>query len=81
MHFLDLLTPNLYTHIQKKEDYKDKPIEEWTPRNRVEMDAYRKRLVEIITASSVSKMDSYKWELVSNLNYNIEINQLWMVYR
>jgi hypothetical protein len=26
-------------------------------------------------------MNSYKWEPVSNLNYNIEINQLWMVYR
>jgi hypothetical protein len=81
MHFLDLLPPNLYTNTKKKEDYKDKPIEEWTPRNRVEMDGYRKRLVEIITASSVSAMNSYKWEPVSNLNYNIEINQLWMVYR
>jgi hypothetical protein len=35
-------------------DMKDKPLEEWKPRNRVEMDAYRKRLVEIITAASVS---------------------------
>jgi translation initiation factor 3 subunit J len=33
---------------------KDKPLEEWTPKNRVEMDAYRKRLVEIITFASVS---------------------------
>lgn len=35
-------------------DMKDKPLEEWKPRNRVEMDAYRKKLVEIITAASVS---------------------------
>lgn len=33
---------------------KDKPLEEWKPRNRVEMDAYRKRLVEIITPTAVS---------------------------
>ncbi|CAO3649771.1 unnamed protein product [Mucor fragilis] len=35
-------------------DMKDKPLEEWKPRNRVEMDAYRKRLVEIITPTAVS---------------------------
>jgi translation initiation factor 3 subunit J len=33
---------------------KDKPLEEWKPRNRVEMDAYRKRLVDIITPAAVS---------------------------
>jgi translation initiation factor 3 subunit J len=33
---------------------KGKPIEEWKPKNRVELDTYRKRLVEIISASSVS---------------------------
>ena len=33
---------------------KDKPIEEWNPKNRVELDAYRKKLVEIVTAASVS---------------------------
>lgn len=33
---------------------KDKPLEEWRPTNRVEMDAYRKRLVEVITFASVS---------------------------
>lgn len=33
---------------------KDKPLEEWKPKNRVEFDAYRKRLVEIITFASVS---------------------------
>jgi translation initiation factor 3 subunit J len=35
-------------------DMKDKPLEEWRPKNRVEMDAFRKRLVEIITPASVS---------------------------
>lgn len=33
---------------------KDKPLEEWRPKNRIEMDAFRKRLVEIITPASVS---------------------------
>jgi hypothetical protein len=35
-------------------DMKDKPLEEWRPKNRIEMDAFRKRLVEIITPASVS---------------------------
>ncbi|CAO3701824.1 unnamed protein product [Rhizopus stolonifer] len=38
---------------------KGKPIEEWKPKNRVELDTYRKRLVEIITASS--KSINYGW--------------------
>jgi translation initiation factor 3 subunit J len=33
---------------------KGKPIEEWKPKNRVELDAFRKRVVEIISANSVS---------------------------
>lgn len=33
---------------------KGKPIEDWKPKNRVELETYRKRLVEIITANSVS---------------------------
>ncbi|GAN10538.1 eukaryotic translation initiation factor 3 subunit J-like [Mucor ambiguus] len=40
-------------------DMKDKPLEEWKPRNRVEMDAYRKRLVEIITPTA--KWNNYGW--------------------
>lgn len=38
---------------------KDKPLEEWRPKNRVEMDAFRKRLVEIITPASVSENKLY----------------------
>ncbi|KAG1534941.1 hypothetical protein G6F51_011811 [Rhizopus arrhizus] len=34
------------------EDMKGKPIEDWKPKNRVELETYRKRLVEIITANS-----------------------------
>ncbi|KAI9280440.1 eukaryotic translation initiation factor 3 subunit J, partial [Sporodiniella umbellata] len=41
------------------EDMKGKPIEEWKPKNRVELDTYRKRLVEIISASS--KSINYGW--------------------
>ncbi|KAG1442961.1 hypothetical protein G6F56_010850 [Rhizopus delemar] len=41
------------------DDMKGKPIEEWKPKNRVELDTYRKRLVEIITASS--KSINYGW--------------------
>ncbi|KAI8987075.1 eukaryotic translation initiation factor 3 subunit J [Pilobolus umbonatus] len=41
------------------DDMKDKPLEEWKPKNRVEMDAYRKRLVEVISASS--KSINYGW--------------------
>ncbi|CEP17008.1 hypothetical protein [Parasitella parasitica] len=33
-------------------DIKDKPLEEWKPKNRVEMDAYRKRLVDIIVPAA-----------------------------
>ncbi|KAI8637035.1 eukaryotic translation initiation factor 3 subunit J, partial [Parasitella parasitica] len=33
-------------------DMKDKPLEDWNPKNRVEMDAYRKRLVDIITPAA-----------------------------
>lgn len=41
---------------QKIEDMKNKPLEEWTPKNRVEMEAYRKRLVELMTFGSVSNI-------------------------
>lgn len=57
---------------------KGKPIEDWKPKNRVELETYRKRLVEIITANSVSsfffriKIDEYINE------HLIEIHQLWL---
>lgn len=35
---------------------KNKPLEECMPRNRVEMDAYRKRVVDVITVGSVSNI-------------------------
>ncbi|GAA5798072.1 eukaryotic translation initiation factor 3 subunit J [Helicostylum pulchrum] len=41
------------------EDMKNKPLEEWTPKNRVEMEAYRKRLVELMTFGS--KSINYGW--------------------
>lgn len=47
----DLEGLKFFVHVA---DMKDKPLEEWKPRNRVEMDAYRKRLVDIITPTAVS---------------------------
>ncbi|KAI8095241.1 eukaryotic translation initiation factor 3 subunit J [Thamnidium elegans] len=41
------------------DDMKNRPLEECTPKNRVEMDAYRKRLVELITFGS--KSINYGW--------------------
>ncbi|KAG1340752.1 hypothetical protein G6F62_005312 [Rhizopus arrhizus] len=43
------------------EDMKGKPIEDWKPKNRVELETYRKRLVEIITANS--KSINYGWAI------------------
>lgn len=37
------------------EDMTKKPLEEWNPKTRTEMDAYRKRLVDLITPSAVSE--------------------------
>ncbi|OBZ89974.1 Eukaryotic translation initiation factor 3 subunit J [Choanephora cucurbitarum] len=54
-------------------DMKDKPIEEWNPKNRVELDAYRKKLVEIVTAAS--KSINYGWfidELLHDIAYPLK---------
>lgn len=59
-------------------DMKDKPLEEWKPTNRVEMDAYRKRLVEVITFASVS--GNIKKKRRGILILFVEIYQLWLVY-
>jgi translation initiation factor 3 subunit J len=39
------------------EDMTNKPLEEWNPKTRVQMDAYRKRLVDIITPAAVSSIN------------------------
>ncbi|GAA5810489.1 hypothetical protein MFLAVUS_003910 [Mucor flavus] len=41
------------------DDMKNKPLEECTPKNRIEMDTYRKRLVELMTFGS--KSINYGW--------------------
>ncbi|KAI8075797.1 eukaryotic translation initiation factor 3 subunit J [Gilbertella persicaria] len=54
-------------------DMKDKPIEEWKPKNRVELDAYRKKVVEIVTAAS--KSINYGWfidELLHDIAYPLK---------
>lgn len=62
--------------LKQIEDMKGKPIEEWKPKNRVELDAFRKRIVEIISANSVSCICIIAYEVFMSLW--IEIHQLWL---
>ncbi|KAI9470836.1 MAG: eukaryotic translation initiation factor 3 subunit J [Benjaminiella poitrasii] len=52
------------------DDMKDKALEECKPKNRVEFDAYRKRLVDLISASS--KSINYGW-FIDELLHDIAV--------